>query len=116
MASAAVHSKTVVLLLIIHCLVLLLLFVGLLCIHSCCASSFAIISLGKREMVTLLLLFSWCHVTVIRSLPLPHGAVGWSAVCDCVISWSYLLCFSALCSKFSSLNRIFLKEMTYIWQ
>ena len=22
---------------------------------------------------------------------LPHGAVGWSAVCDCGIFWSYLL-------------------------
>ena len=22
------------------------------------------------------------------SLPLPHGAVGWSVVCDCGISWS----------------------------
>ena len=24
-------------------------------------------------------------------MALPHGAVGWSAVCDCLISWSYLL-------------------------
>ena len=25
------------------------------------------------------------------SVALPHGAVGWSAVCDCGISWSYSL-------------------------
>ena len=25
------------------------------------------------------------------SVSLPHGAVGWSAVCECGISWSYLL-------------------------
>ena len=28
------------------------------------------------------------------SVALPHGAVGWSAVCDCGISWSYSLTFS----------------------
>ena len=27
------------------------------------------------------------------SVALPHGAVGWSAVCDCGISWSYALTF-----------------------
>ena len=25
------------------------------------------------------------------SVSLPHGAVGWSPVCDCGISWSYSL-------------------------
>ena len=29
----------------------------------------------------------YCH------LPLPHGAVGWSVVCKCVISWSYSVAF-----------------------
>ena len=28
-----------------------------------------------------------------QSVALPHGAVGWSAVCDCGISWSYSLTF-----------------------
>ena len=28
-----------------------------------------------------------------RSFPLPHGAVGWSVVCDCGISLSYSLTF-----------------------
>ena len=27
---------------------------------------------------------------------LPHGAMGWSAVCDCGISWSYQCFFSAV--------------------
>ena len=26
-------------------------------------------------------------------MALPHGAVGWYAVCDCGISWSYSLAF-----------------------
>ena len=42
-------------------------------------SSFAIILTGKRELVALLCLSSLCLVA------LPHGAVGWSAVCDCGI-------------------------------
>ena len=45
-----------------------------------------IISLGKRELFALLLLSSWCHVAVKCSLLLTHGAVSWSAVCDCNIS------------------------------
>ena len=27
------------------------------------------------------------------SVTFPHGAVGWSAVCNCGISWSYSLAF-----------------------
>ena len=38
-------------------------------------------------LVALLLLSSWCHVAV-NVLPLPHGALGGFAVCDCGISWS----------------------------
>ena len=52
---------------------------------------FQFFSLGKREMVALLLLFSECHITVSRSLTLPRIAVGWSVVFDCGIYWSYLL-------------------------
>ena len=29
-------------------------------------------------------------------MPLPHGAVGWSAMCDCDVSWSYSLAFRQL--------------------
>ena len=48
-------------------------------------SSFAIILMGKRELVALLSLSSWCLVIV------PHGAKSLSAVYDCGISWSYSL-------------------------
>ena len=46
-----------------------------------CPSSFAIILTRKRELVALLLLSFRCLVSVNV-----HGAVGWSAVCDCGIS------------------------------
>ena len=47
-------------------------------------SSIAIILMGKRELVALLNLSSWCLVMVERALP--RGATGLSAVCDCGIS------------------------------
>ena len=54
------------------------------CSMFCCAllcvnSSFAIIVMGKRELVAFLCLSDCC-------VALPHGATGLSAVCDCVIS------------------------------
>ena len=49
--------------------------------------SIAIILMGKRELIALLNLSSWCLVMVERLFP--HGATGLSAVCDCGISWSY---------------------------
>ena len=53
----------------------------------CVLSSFAIILERKRELIALLLLSYGCFVTVnILSVALPHGAVGWSTVCDCGIS------------------------------
>ena len=33
------------------------------------------------------------HMAVGLVVSLPHGAVGWSVVCDFGISWSYLLAF-----------------------
>ena len=60
MAQAAVRSKAVVLLLLIYCLMLLPLFVGVLCLvlvflfSTLCTSSFAIVLMGKRELVALL--------------------------------------------------------------
>ena len=58
-----------------------------LCVHS----SFAIILMGKRELVAVLfvsLVSCDCCVT------LPHGATGLSAVCDCgVPDYTYLLFF-----------------------
>ena len=52
---------------------------ALLCVHS----RFAIVLKRKGKLVALLLLSYICIVTLNV---LPHGAVGWSAVCDCGIS------------------------------
>ena len=57
-------------------------------------SSFAIISLAEEERAscfTVIVLFLSCDCKC--SVSLPHGAAGWSAVCDCGISWSYSLTF-----------------------
>ena len=74
-------------LLLIYCLVYLPLFVGVLCLFLswyallCVHYIFAIILKMKRKLVALLLLsyYKFCAT-------LSHGAVGWSAVCDCGIS------------------------------
>ena len=50
------------------------------CALLCVLSSFTIILKRKRELVALLLLSDVCSVT------LSHGAVGWSALCECGIS------------------------------
>ena len=67
-ALAAVHSKAVVLLLLTFCLLLLPLWesVIILCfaVRYCVHSSIAIILMGKRELVALLYLSSWCLVMV----------------------------------------------------
>ena len=69
-AWAAVHSKAVVLLLLIYCLMYFPLFVGVLCLSLfcysllCVHSSFAIILKRKRKLVALLLLSYRCIVTI----------------------------------------------------
>ena len=70
-----------------------------LCFAALCApSSFAIILLGKRELVALLLLGSECHVVaIVLCLFLAVPLVGWSVVYDCGISWSYTLTFCYPC-------------------
>ena len=66
------------------------LFVGVVCLSLICyallcvQSSFAIILNRKRKLDALLLLSYGCIVYINA---LPHGAMGWSAVCDCDISW-----------------------------
>ena len=59
----------------------------------CVLSIFAIISLGKREQVALLFIVVLASNGCYCSLVLPHGAVAWSALCDCGTSWSYSLTF-----------------------
>ena len=98
-AQAAVHSKAVGLLLLIYCLMYFPLFVGVLCLSLfcyallCVHSSFAIILKRKRKLVALILLSHRCIVTIICSVAVPHGNVGWSVVCDFGISGSHSLTF-----------------------
>ena len=79
LASAAVRSKAVVLLLT-FCLLLLIVPVCN-CSMFCCTllyvhSSIAIILMGKRELIALLNLSSWCLVMVERLfLAVPQGCL-----------------------------------------
>ena len=41
-----------------------------------------------------------------RSVSLLHGAVGWSAVCDCGVSWSYSLTFWESVSQYPACMEI----------
>ena len=50
-------------------------------------SSLTIFSLIKRELAALFELYCGFHCSV----SLPEGTVGWSAVCNCGIFWSYSL-------------------------
>ena len=52
-------------------------------------SSVATTLMGKRDLITLLQLSFCCLVTVSVL-----SYVGWSAVYDCAITWSYSLAFS----------------------
>ena len=74
---------------------------ALLCVHS----SFASILKRKRKLVALLLLQMYCLYTY--SVAFPHGAVGWSAVCDCGISCSYSLTFLLATMRRSFSHNVF---------
>ena len=54
------------------------------CVLLCFLSCFAINLKRKRELVALPLLSNGCLVEC--NVNLPHGAVGWSALCDCGFS------------------------------
>ena len=85
MVLAVVRSKPVILLAFIHCIGCAFLLYG-----SCVLSSLANILLKNREQVVLLATLIQC-VVVVCFLAFPHGVLGWSAVCDCDIFWSYSL-------------------------
>ena len=57
----------------------------MLCI-TCVLPSFAIILKKKRELVWFAFIVLQMSCYCKFSVTLPHGAVGWSAVCDCSIS------------------------------
>ena len=80
MAWAAVRSGAVVLFLLTFCLLLLLLWESVTVLFYCTLlyvhSSIAIILMGKRELVALLNLSSWCLVMVERLfLAVPWGCL-----------------------------------------
>ena len=90
--------------LLTRCLLLLPLFVAV-CVWSLFYNaqlsvrfSCAPITLRKREMVALIIMFLLsCDYKC--SVHLPRGAVGWPAVCDCVISCLYSLTLCRLQAK-----------------
>ena len=107
MAFAADRSKAVVLLLLIYCLMYFPFFVevlclslfcyALLCVHSSFAITLKTLSLKnasgrwqcleeeeKAGCFAIIVLQMYCYYKC--SVALPHGAVGWSAVCDRGIS------------------------------
>ena len=92
LANATVRSKAVVLLLIIYYFMYIPLFVGVLCWSLFryallyVLSSFAIFLTRKKEpgCFTFIVFLMSCYCKC--PVALPHGAVGWSAVCDCGIS------------------------------
>ena len=73
---------------------------ALLCVHS----SFAITLKRQRKLVALLVLLLQMYCYCKCSVTLPHRVVGWSAVCNCGISWLYSLTFW-LRNKITILNK-----------
>ena len=67
MALATVRSKVVVLLLLIDAPIVGFRYCSMFCSALLCVhSSFAIISIGKKELVTLLCLSFWCLVIIVH--------------------------------------------------
>ena len=65
----------------------------------------------KRELVVVFVSYS-CKFFV----DLPHGVMGWSAVCDCGIFWSYSLTLFIL-HKLKAIGkpRVFPLRITNLW-
>ena len=97
MGLASICSKAMALLLLIHWLFVLSLFgwVGVVigpCFAVHCLVAFHFCNHLAEVEITCCLLASavdclWCSVS------LPHDVVGWAAVCNSGISWSYLFIF-----------------------
>ena len=88
--TSAEHSEAVVLLFLIHCLLLPSLFCRVLCLVL--QSS----RWGRERRFHYILMYFDC----LFSVSLPQGAVGWSTVCDCGISWLYSLTFTVILLRF----------------
>ena len=88
-ALAAVRSKEVFLLLLIHCLLLPHCLWGVLCLMFVYLSS--TLCPPCAISLTLIVFLVPLNCDCKCSMALPLGVVGQSAVCDCGISWSYSL-------------------------
>ena len=73
--------------------------------------SLAIILLCKRELATLLILCRDC----LCSVPSANDVIGWSAVCDCVISLFSHQLFALLISKTEELLCLLNVKMHISW-
>ena len=67
-------------------------------VHSSFAIVFTNVDEERADGFSLIVYFMSCDC--LCSVALPRGSVGWSAVCDCGISWSYSLTFyTVFCNK-----------------
>ena len=86
-------------LLLIHCLLFLPLFVGGLCLVLVFFFIQYFVLLVLQSPVWEMRVGCFTLIVFLRScgclcsVALPHGTICWSAVCDCGISYSYLLAF-----------------------
>ena len=100
MCLESVCSKAIVLLLLIHWLFLLSL------VRGCCdcalfwytlLTGLSFLQSSGRGRNSWLFYFSCLFASAVSclwfSVSLPHGVLGWAAVCNCGISWSYLFKF-----------------------
>ena len=77
---------------LIYCLMYFPLFVGVPCLSLfcyaliCVHSSFATILKRKKKLVFLAIIAVLMHCNYKCFVALPHGALGWSALCVCGIS------------------------------
>ena len=74
-AWAAIRSKTGVLLLLIYCFIFLLFLGGRFCVGLC---------FGIHYFMSVAFNVFWMSCYHKCTVALPHGAMGWSAVCDVV--------------------------------
>ena len=113
MTQASLPSRAEVLLLLLNWKLLLTLFVGALVFRAVLSglSSLAFLLMGKRERagcLTFIVFLVSCDCKC--SVALPHVAVGWSAKCDCSISWLYSLAFYC---KFYFFREIFFTRRAF---
>ena len=83
---------------------------ALLCVHS----SFEIILGGGGAgclAIVVFLMYCYYRVSVAR----PRGAMGWSAVCDCGITWSCSLAFWTLTKHQLNQKRVKLHNIKLKW-